>query len=353
VNHSRPNPSRVARVVQQSVPGATTTPIKRLESSGAARHTLRSCLYAAASASVMLALVLMSPASATAWSRDRTAPTQPAALQVTSLGAYHVSLAWGASRDFSGIASYRLGISDGRELSVRPGTTSVRVGWGLTPTSSYSFWVVAVDAAGNRSRASNVVDATLPADVTPPTTPVLSLGYAASSSIAVSFTAARDDGPRVHYEISIDGSPVLTNVLGTSATLSNLAPDTSYSLQVRARDPYGNASAPSAALTVSTRSLDGSDRTPPSTPGRFAAFDDCCGDIFLVWDESMDDRDARSVITYEVYVDGSLQGRVQGRGWAAFNLSNLGLTHFEVVAVDAAGNRSLPAFDTLELDGDC
>lgn len=336
--------------VQQIARSTTSARRKRSEAFVTGLSVWHACLRMILGASLLIGVSSLSTDRALAAPRDRTAPSAPTDLRMTSLGAYQVSLAWGPSQDASGIGSYRLNV-EGREIVLSPGATSVRLTWGLSPTASYTFSVAAVDAAGNRSQASNSLRVTLLADMTPPTTPVLALAYAGADKIGVTWTQARDDGPRVTYEVSIDGSIVLPSATATSATLGNLAPDTSYSVQVRALDGAGNRSEPSAPLTVSTGSSLGDDTTAPSTPGRFAVFDDYCGDVFLIWDEALDDRDVSSAVTYDVYVNGRLQQSISGRTWAAFNLTEVGLTRFEVVAKDSSGNASAPAAAALELEG--
>ncbi len=311
---------------------------------------LRACPRVAAGAALTMVLGSLSIERASAAPCDRTAPTAPAQLHVTSIGAYQVSLAWQQSVDARGTVAYRLNV-DGRELAVPAGATGARLTWGLSPNTAYSFSVTALDAAGNRSRPSNVVRATLLPDVTRPATPEVTLAYAGSDRVSVTWTGARDDGPSVTYELSIDGNSVLSGLSATSASIGNLAPDTRYSVQVRAVDAAGNASLASAALVVSTGPSHGEDTAAPSTPGRFSVFDDYCGDVFLVWDKAVDERDPSSAITYDIYVNDRLQGSVSDRTWAAFNLTEVGLTRFALVAVDSEDNRSQPATFSLDLGG--
>ena len=93
------------------------------------------------------------------------------------------------------------------------------------------------------------------------------------------------------------------------------------------------------------------DATAPSTPAQFSVFEDYCGDVFVAWYESTDDSDAPDAISYEVHVNGALKKVVQGQGWAAFNLTQLGPVEFSVIAVDSAGNASAPASTTVYLEG--
>lgn len=114
-------------------------------------------------------------------SGDRTPPTTPTSLRVTATGARSVSLAWNPSTDKSRIATYRIYRSGGYEFRV-PGTQTTFTWTTLLESSqTYSFFVYAVDSAGNNSKHSNTVTVTLPPDTQPPTAPVLAADPAPSS----------------------------------------------------------------------------------------------------------------------------------------------------------------------------
>ncbi len=78
-----------------------------------------------------------------------------------------------------------------------------------------------------------------------------------ATSLSLAWDAATDNVGVTGYDVYVGTTPA-TSVGTTSATVSGLNPDTSYSVTVRAKDAAGNASTPSAALTV---------RTPPGTGG--------------------------------------------------------------------------------------
>src|SRR2546425_5402591 len=65
---------------------------------------------------------------------------------------------------------------------------------GLSPTTSYSYQVKAVDAAGNVSAASPVASATTVADTTTPSAPAsLTATAARATQINLTWAAAADD----------------------------------------------------------------------------------------------------------------------------------------------------------------
>jgi chitodextrinase len=88
---------------------------------------------------------------------DTQAPTAPLNLEVTGIDSRSVSLAWTASTDNVGVASYRI-YRDGKQVASVTGTLFTDTG--LSSGKTYTYYVTAVDAAGNQSPASNQVSAT-------------------------------------------------------------------------------------------------------------------------------------------------------------------------------------------------
>jgi beta-glucanase (GH16 family)/fibronectin type 3 domain-containing protein len=86
-------------------------------------------------------------------------PTQPANLSVTTKTSTSVSLSWTASTDNVGVAEYTIyrGTTVAGTVS---GTTTTFTDTGLTPGTSFSYTVVASDAAGNKSPASTALSVT-------------------------------------------------------------------------------------------------------------------------------------------------------------------------------------------------
>jgi chitodextrinase len=126
-----------------------------------------------------------SVSAAISGSRDRTPPTKPTNLRITASAAFSVSLAWNPSTDNSGDFSYRIRHSWGYEQTVSKTQTSFTWTTNLESRQTYSFFVYAVDAAGNKSPASNTVTVTLPRDTKPPTAPVLTLTDVGATHISL------------------------------------------------------------------------------------------------------------------------------------------------------------------------
>ena len=100
---------------------------------------------------------------------DTQAPSQPTNLSVTGSTSSTVSLSWTASTDNVGVSAYEIYVNGNYVTTV---TSTSAVISGLAPTTTYAFYVIARDAAGNLSTQSNSVNGTTTASSggeTPPT----------------------------------------------------------------------------------------------------------------------------------------------------------------------------------------
>ena len=82
---------------------------------------------------------------------DTTPPTAPTALTATPASTTQINLAWNPSSDNVSVAGYKV-FRNGTQVGT-PGTTLFQ-DTGLTPSTSYSYTVAAVDGAGNVSAQS-------------------------------------------------------------------------------------------------------------------------------------------------------------------------------------------------------
>ncbi len=302
----------------------------------------------ARAAALALVLTLVLGASPALAARDRTPPTKPTNLRVTAKTAHNITLAWNPSTDNSGSFSYRVWVSYGFTHTVPQSQTTFSVS--LVPNNTYSFYVYAVDGAGNASSRSNTLSATTPPDVTAPTAPVLSLTGVSPTEVSLEWTASTDDGPYLFYQVFVNGSPNVDARQNRFAVVTGLTPGTTYQFTVKARDLYGapNVSAPSNVITVTTSAAGGADTTPPSTPQGLYGWDagDGAREINLFWTQSFDNQTPQASIRYEIYMNGVLD-HVTGGGRAILYATQAGANVFTVIAVDAAGNKSAPATVTI------
>jgi hypothetical protein len=279
--------------------------------------------------------------------RDRTRPTKPTNLRVTSTSAYYVNLAWNPSTDNSGVFSYKVWVSYGQTYTVPQTQTTFSLF--LAPNSTYSFHVYAVDGSGNKSAKSNTVSATTPRDTTAPSAPVVSVVSVNPTEVSLAWSASTDDGPYLFYQVFVNGSPNVDAGQNRSAVVQGLTPETSYQITVKARDLYGpNVSAPSNVLTVTTSAASGVDTEPPTSPSNLYGWDtgDGAREINLFWTESVDNQTPQASIAYEVYLNGVLDHTTSGDRTILYATSG-GANTFTIIAVDDAGNRSAPASITI------
>ncbi|UJF33011.1 glycosyl hydrolase family 18 protein [Paenibacillus hexagrammi] len=128
---------------------------------------------------IVLIGTLFTPAAYAA--KDKKAPTAPTGLKVTRVTDSSVTLAWNASTDNVKVASYRVY----QGTSLKATTASLTYGvTGLSSGSTYTFYVKAVDSAGNISASSNQVTATTlkAASTSPSPTPSPTASPAPSTS---------------------------------------------------------------------------------------------------------------------------------------------------------------------------
>jgi fibronectin type 3 domain-containing protein len=191
--------------------------------------------------------------SATTTAPDTQAPTAPANLTATAPSNSQINLAWTASTDNIGVTGYRIERCSGTGCSgfAQIGTTTTATTFGdtgLTAGTTYSYRVLAIDAAINLSAYSDVASATTTApDTQAPTAPAnLTATAQSNSQINLTWTASSDNVAVTSYLIERcqgAGCTTFTQVgAATSTTFNNtgLAGSTSYSYRVRATDAASN-----------------------------------------------------------------------------------------------------------------
>ncbi|WP_329269395.1 PQQ-dependent sugar dehydrogenase [Streptomyces pseudovenezuelae] len=186
---------------------------------------------------------------------DSQAPSRPGQPSCSDIGEDGLTLAWGAATDNVGVTAYDL-YEHGNKIGEAPGGSTSKALTGLTPATTYNLTVIARDAAGNTSPASPVVDCTTKpsSDTTPPTRPgTLSAADVTANSAALSWGASTDDRAVAGYDVRSDTTVYKSVTSGTSTTLTGLACNSPYSLNVVARDAAGNVSPASNTVTFTTK----------------------------------------------------------------------------------------------------
>ncbi|MBP2330560.1 chitodextrinase [Kibdelosporangium banguiense] len=265
---------------------------------------------------------------------DTEAPTAPGNPRATGTTTNSVSLAWDAASDNKGVTGYD--VYNGTTLATSVTGTSATIS-NLTANTSYTFTVKAKDAAGNVSPASAAVTAkTQPAaDTEAPSAPANPRASGTTaSSVSLAWDAARDNVAVTGYDV-YNGTTLATSVTGTSATISNLTANTSYTFTVKAKDAAGNVSPASAAVTAKTQPA--ADTEAPSAPANPRASGTTASSVSLAWDAA---RDNVAVTGYDVYNGTTLATSVTGTSATISNLTANTSYTFTIKAKDAAGNVS-------------
>jgi len=303
-------------------------------------------------------LISASVISAPTSKGDKSAPTTPTNLTVTSITDSTITLVWNPSTDNSGKFSYKLRINNLNNsaynslatISQSQTTYTARY---LATNSPYTFTVYALDGAGNKSADSNTASANTLADTTAPSTPVLEAAVLAPSKIQLTWTKAFDNVSNncCNYGISVNGVRITENINWAAAPadklsviIRHLTPATNYSFSVSASDYSGGNVATSNTVNATTEASN--DTTPPSPPNNLHLVrDDGCAEVWLGWDQTSDNTDAQSEIDYEIFVNDILSPLPVSSG-ISFDFV-YGTAHgdnvFYIKAVDSSGNSSPPS----------
>ena len=184
---------------------------------------------------------------------DTQAPSPPTDLTGTPLSANRVDLSWTASTDNVAVTGYEIS-DDGVQIATTTGTRYSDSG--LSPDTTHSYSVQAVDASGNVSNASNtVVVATPDPDTAPPSVPTsLQASGVTGQSATITWAASTDNLGVAGYRVFRNGVQV-ADTAGLSYSDNGLAPSTTYQYTVAAYDFSGNVSAQSDALPVTTAAV--------------------------------------------------------------------------------------------------
>lgn len=290
---------------------------------------------------------------------DRSAPTVPTNLIITSISETTVTLVWNASTDNSGKFSYRVQINSANSaynsLATVSQTQTTYTAKYLSPNSPYSFAVYAVDGNGNRSANSNVVGANTLPDTTGPTAPVLQAIAIAPSQVQLFWTKSTDNVTNncCNYAFKMNGAPITQNINWAYSTdqpdklsviIRHLSPSTNYSFTVAVSDySAGNTTNSNTANATTPAS---NDTTPPTVPTNLQMVStNGCGEVWLGWKEATDETDPQDKVEYEIYVNGVLSPLPVSAGVDVdFVYGTIhGDNEFYIKAVDRTGNSSAPS----------
>ncbi len=166
-----------------------------------------------------------SPTSSTTQS-DTQPPTLPGNLTATALSVSRIDLSWSASTDNVGVVGYRVercqGIGCATFGQVATSATPAYSNVGLSPNTSYTYRVLAYDAATNQSSYSGTASAT-----TPPLPVVINSFTASPTAIAVGQSSTLSWSTSNATSLTLDQG--IGPVSGTTRSVSPTA-TTTYTL---------------------------------------------------------------------------------------------------------------------------
>jgi len=324
----------------------------------------------------------------TTGSGDVTAPTAPTSLAASGTTQTGTNLSWTASTDNVAVTGYEVYQNGVLKTTV---TTTTYAVTGLTPSTAYTFYVKAKDAAGNLSASSNTVNVTTLAgtatycaskgnsvadeyigrvqlgtinnastggtgysDFTSISTN-LSKGTAYTITVTPTWTGTTyAEGVAVWIDYNGDsdfddtGELVWSRAASTvtPASGSFTVPATAATGATRMRVSLKYNAVPTACEAFSYGEVEdytvniqagSADTTAPTVPTSLAASGTTQTATNLSWTASTDNV---AVTGYEVYQDGVLRTTVTTTSYAVTGLTAATAYTFSVKAKDAAGNSS-------------
>ncbi|SFC40013.1 endonuclease [Kaistella jeonii] len=183
---------------------------------------------------------------------DNEAPSTPTNLVLNSTSTASASLSWTPSTDNIGVSYYKIFVNGIFHSNSPASSSSVS---GLIQGTTYTFYVNAVDAAGNISPQSNTVSGTTLIDTEAPTAATnLAVTSVGTNSIAIQWGAGTDNIEVAGYNIFVNGA-LYGSTTSTSTNVANLDPNTAYSIYVVTKDAAGNLSPQSNTVTATTLAI--------------------------------------------------------------------------------------------------
>jgi chitodextrinase len=315
---------------------------------------------------------------------DTTAPTTPTNLTLSAVSSSQINLSWNPSTDNVGVTGYKIYQNAGTTpiATVTSGTTYQNSG--LTGSTTYSYTVVAYDAAGNTSPVSAAVSAktfsATPSAACPApamsawtgcyysdqnlttlglvrTDPTITFNWGAGSpdptipadhfSVRWSgvfnfgagsnaFTVIADDGFRLY----LDGVKVMDHWVDQAPTTYTQTVTTTAGNHTVTLEYYEDGGGAVANLQwQAATSASVSDTQAPTTPTNLTASAVSSSQIRLSWSASTDNA---AVAGYRIYRNGGTAPIATVSGITYQDTGLLGSTSYtySVAAYDAAGNTS-------------
>ena len=257
---------------------------------------------------------------------DTQPPTAPTLSSAVPKSPNEVDLGWTASSDNLGVTGYQVW-KNGSLLTTLSSSSLSYADMSVSPNTSYTYAMRAVDAAGNSSASSNSMTATTPPLTVAP--PVISTFTAAPTSIVAGQSAT------LSWSVSGATSLSLDNGLGTvTGTSKSVSPASTVTYTLTATNTGGSVT---AKVTITVSATDGQG---PSTPILLTATAKSATEVDLSWTPSSDNV---GVSGYQISRSGAAPFTVSGTTVSYADTSaspNTSYIYF-IRSYDAAGNFSV------------
>lgn len=180
---------------------------------------------------------------------DTVPPAPVTTLSASGTTAVSTNLSWTPTTDNVGVTNYEVYQNGLFRTSTTATTLPVT---GLLSALTYNYYVIAKDAAGNASPASNIANVTtLLIDLLAPSSTTLTASGTTTNTTNLSWTPAIDNVAVTGYDIYQNGVFKATTT-STSYAATGLTASTAYNFYVVAKDAAGNTSFASNTVSVNT-----------------------------------------------------------------------------------------------------
>ena len=192
------------------------------------------------------------------WDTER--PEEIEGLEVRAIGDRFLRISWAKGSDDQKLKAYHIYLNGQKTATVPETDTSIFLE-NLQASSDYSITVSAVDQVDNESYMQQILNVrTLERDSIPPRAPTsLTIDEATGLAVSVSWEGALDEQSSViGYNLYLDGELYNPDdiILGNSAVLKVLTPETAYSLEIQSVDAGMNFSEKSKVFNISSTAFD-------------------------------------------------------------------------------------------------
>jgi endonuclease I/chitodextrinase len=180
---------------------------------------------------------------------DNETPTKPENVVLSNSTTTTINAAWSASSDNVAVTKYEIFV-DG-SFNGNTSNTAYTIS-GLNSGTTYSITVIAKDIASNQSDPSLAVSGSTLTDNTAPSVPNnINITNQTGSSFKINWNASTDDSGVTGYDVFVDNIFKETATTETYTAIG-LNSNTTYSVNILAKDSADNKSAKSTAVNATT-----------------------------------------------------------------------------------------------------